>query len=98
SLLIGDKNFDQSQQNLLISSVTSHIMVIYVLQVGRLSFIEFIVFRGLWSLSPRLCRNLPAQYIGVIASVIRAFIDSLLDGFSLPTERALIMLLVVAML
>ncbi|MDE5028275.1 ComEC/Rec2 family competence protein, partial [Francisella tularensis subsp. holarctica] len=43
-------------------------------------------------------RNLPAQYIGVIASVIIAFIYSLLACFSLPTERALIMLLVVAML
>ncbi|APA82177.1 ComEC/Rec2 family competence protein [Francisella tularensis] len=98
ALLIGDKNFDQSQQNLLISSGTSHLMVISGLHVGLLAFIAFIVFRGLWSLSPRLCRNLPAQYIGVIASVIIAFIYSLLAGFSLPTQRALIMLLVVAML
>lgn len=66
-------------------------MVISGLHVGLLAFIAF---RGLWSLSPRLCRNLPAQYIGVITSVIIAFIYSLLAGFSLPTERALIMLLV----
>ncbi|MBK2356310.1 ComEC/Rec2 family competence protein [Francisella hispaniensis] len=98
ALLIGDKNFNQSQQNLLISSGTSHLMVISGLHVGLLALIAFIIFRGLWSLSPRLCRKLPAQYIGVIASVIIAFIYSLLAGFSLPTQRALIMLLVVAML
>ncbi|GMN89973.1 ComEC/Rec2 family competence protein [Francisella sciaenopsi] len=98
ALLIGDKEFSQSQQNLLISSGTSHLMVISGLHIGLLAFIAFVLFRGLWSLSPRLCRKLPAQYIGVIASVIVAFIYSLLAGFSLPTQRALIMLLVVAIL
>ncbi|MDE5022842.1 competence protein, partial [Francisella tularensis subsp. holarctica] len=38
ALLIGDKNFDQSQQNLLISSVNSHLMVISGLHVGLLAF------------------------------------------------------------
>ncbi|WP_432773305.1 ComEC/Rec2 family competence protein [Francisella salimarina] len=98
ALLIGDKEFSQSQQNLLISSGTSHLMVISGLHIGLLAFITFVIFRGLWSLSPRLCRKLPAQYAGVISSVIVAFIYSLLAGFSLPTQRALIMLLVVAFL
>lgn len=98
ALLIGDKEFSQSQQNLLISSGTSHLMVISGLHIGLLAFITFVIFRGLWSLSPRLCRKLPAQYTGVIASAVVAFIYSLLAGFSLPTQRALIMLLVVAFL
>lgn len=97
ALLIGDKEFSQSQQNLLISSGTSHLMVISGLHIGLLAFITFVIFRGLWALSPRLCRKLPAQYAGVISSVIVAFIYSLLAGFSLPTQRALIMLLVVAL-
>lgn len=97
ALLIGDKEFSQSQQNLLISSGTSHLMVISGLHIGLLAFITFVIFRGLWSLSPRLCRKLPAQYTGVIASVVVAFIYSLLAGFSLPTQRALIMLLVVVL-
>ncbi len=97
ALLIGDKEFSQSQQNLLISSGTSHLMVISGLHIGLLAFITFVIFRGLWSLSSRLCRKLPAQYTGVIASVVVAFIYSLLAGFSLPTQRALIMLLVVAL-
>ena len=62
-------------------------MVISGLHVGLLAFIDLLFLRGLWSLS------------GVIASVIIAFIYSLLADFSLPpTQRALIMLLVVALL
>jgi competence protein ComEC len=95
ALLIGDKDFTESQQSLLISSGTSHLMVISGLHIGLLAFIAFLIFRGMWSLSPRLCRKLPAQYIGVISSIIVAFSYSLLAGFSLPTQRAVIMLLVV---
>lgn len=98
ALLIGDKDFDESQQNLLISSGTSHLMVISGLHIGLLAFIAFVTFRLLWSLSPKLCRKIPAQYISVIASLISAFMYSLLAGFSLPTQRAVIMLLVVAIL
>ena len=70
-------------------------MVISGLHIGLLAFIAFLIFRGVWSLSPKLCRKLPAQYIGVTSSVIVAFSYSLLVGFSLPTQRAVIMLLVV---
>lgn len=98
ALLIGDKDFDESQQNLLISSGTSHLMVISGLHIGLLALIAFVFFRLLWSLSPKLCRKIPAQYIGVIASLVSAFVYSLLAGFSLPTQRAVIMLLVVAIL
>ncbi|WP_150467335.1 ComEC/Rec2 family competence protein [Francisella sp. SYW-9] len=95
ALLIGDKDFTESQQSLLINSGTSHLMVISGLHIGLLAFIAFLIFRGVWSLSPKLCRKLPAQYIGVISSIIVAFGYSLLAGFSLPTQRAVIMLLVV---
>lgn len=98
ALLIGDKNFDESQQNLLINSGTSHLMVISGLHIGLLALIAFVSFRLLWSLSPKLCRKVPAQYVGVIASLVSAFVYSLLAGFSLPTQRAVIMLSVVAIL
>ena len=98
ALLIGDKDFTESEQNLLVRSGTSHLMVISGLHIGLLAFIAFLVFRGLWTLLPKLCRKLPAQYIGVTSSVIVAFSYSLLAGFSLPTQRAVIMLLVVVVL
>ncbi|QIW11064.1 ComEC/Rec2 family competence protein [Francisella sp. LA112445] len=98
ALLIGDKDFTESERNLLINSGTSHLMVISGLHIGLLAFIAFLVFRGVWSLSPKLCRKLPAQYIGVISSIIVAFSYSLLVGFSLPTQRAVIMLLIIVIL
>lgn len=98
ALLIGDKDFTESEQNLLINSGTSHLMVISGLHIGLLAFIAFLVFRGVWSLSPKLCRKLPAQYIGAIFSILVAFSYSLLAGFSLPTQRAVIMLLIVVIL
>ena len=81
----------------MISSGTSHLMVISGLHIGLLAFIAFVFFRGVWSLSPKLCRKLPAQYVGVIFSIFAAFGYSLLAGFSVPTKRAVIMLLAVTM-
>ncbi|AJC49524.1 ComEC/Rec2 family competence protein [Allofrancisella guangzhouensis] len=98
ALLIGKKNFSQEQQNLFLGSGTSHLMVISGLHVGLLSFITFVIVRVLWSFSQALCRKLPAQYIAVFFSMVVAFIYSLLAGFSLPTQRAIIMLSVVAIL
>ncbi|MED7789108.1 ComEC/Rec2 family competence protein [Francisella sp. 19X1-34] len=98
ALLIGDKDFTKSEQTLLVNSGTSHLMVISGLHIGLLAFIAFLIFRGIWSFSPKLCRKLPAQYVGTICSIIVAFSYSLLAGFSLPTQRAVIMLLIVVVL
>ena len=95
ALLIGEKDFSDSQKQLFLESGTSHLMVISGLHIGLLALIAFVIARFAWSLSPRLCRKLPAQNIAVASSITIAFIYSLLAGFGLPTQRALIMLLVV---
>ncbi|APC97125.1 DNA internalization-related competence protein ComEC/Rec2 [Francisella frigiditurris] len=94
ALLIGDKDFSDFYKNLFQQTGTSHLMVISGLHVGLLALIGFILARVLWSLSPRLCRKVPAQYIGVIFSLIVALFYSLLAGFSVPTQRAMLMLLI----
>ncbi|MFT5950887.1 MAG: competence protein ComEC [Francisella sp.] len=95
ALLIGEKDFSDSQKQLFLESGTSHLMVISGLHVGLLALIAFVIARFAWSLSPRLCRKLPAQNIAVVFSITIALIYSLLAGFGLPTQRALIMLSVV---
>ena len=95
ALLIGEKDFSDSQKQLFLESGTSHLMVISGLHIGLLALIAFVIARFTWSLSPRLCRKLPAQNIAVIFSLIVALIYSFLAGFGLPTQRALIMLSVV---
>ena len=95
ALLIGEKDFSDSQKQLFLESGTSHLMVISGLHIGLLALIAFVIARFTWSLSPRLCRKSPAQNIAVIFSITIALIYSLLAGFGLPTQRALIMLSVV---
>ncbi|MGQ4001800.1 ComEC/Rec2 family competence protein [Francisellaceae bacterium CB299] len=95
ALLIGEKDFSDNQKKLFLESGTSHLMVISGLHVGLLALIAFVIARFTWSLSPRLCRKLPAQNIAVAFSMFVALIYSLLAGFGLPTQRALIMLSVV---
>lgn len=95
ALLIGQKNFDEQEKALFIDSGTSHLMVISGLHIGLFALIAFVMARILWSLSPRLCRKAPAQYVAVIFSILAAFLYSLLAGFSLPTQRAVIMVLVI---
>jgi len=56
----------------------------------------FVLFRVLWSFSPRACQLISAQKIGMIAAIIAAFIYSLMAGFSIPTQRAFIMVAVFA--
>ncbi|AXA32982.1 ComEC/Rec2 family competence protein [Francisella adeliensis] len=95
ALLIGEKSFSEQEKQLFIDSGTSHLMVISGLHIGLLVLIAFVIARILWSLFPRLCRKIPAQYIAVIFSIFTAFLYSLIAGFSLPTQRAVIMVLVV---
>jgi competence protein ComEC len=95
ALLIGEKSFSEQEKQLFIDSGTSHLMVISGLHVGLLALIAFVIARIVWSLSPRLCRKVPAQYIAIIFSIFTAFLYSLIAGFSLPTQRAVIMVLVV---
>lgn len=95
ALLIGKKDFSDKQKKLFLDSGTSHLMVISGLHIGLLALISFVLARFSWSLSPRLCRKLPAQNVAVAFSIVAAFIYSLLAGFGLPTQRALIMLSVV---
>jgi len=94
ALLIGDKDFSPELSRLFQNTGTSHLVVISGLHIGLLALVAFVIFRILWSLSPRLCRAIPAQYVAVVLSLISAFAYSLLAGFTVPTQRAVIMLMV----
>ena len=98
ALLVGKKSFDDEDKKLFMESGTSHLMVISGLHIGLLGLVAFFVARIIWSFFPSLCRKLPAQYIAVIFSIIAALMYSLLAGFSIPTQRAVIMVAVVGVL
>jgi len=71
---------------------TNHLIAIAGLHLGFISAMTYGLISRLWRRIPHFCLILPAQEAGSIATLIMAFIYSALAGFSIPTERAFIML------
>ncbi|MCK5360539.1 MAG: DNA internalization-related competence protein ComEC/Rec2 [Gammaproteobacteria bacterium] len=97
ALATGDRRAISTQQwSVLQKTGTSHLMAISGLHVGMVAAIAFFVFRFFWSTLPVLSLRLSAHKAAAIAALIFALFYSLLAGFSLPTQRALLMLAVLS--
>jgi competence protein ComEC len=83
-----------AQWQLLQKTGTSHLLAISGLHIGLVSGFAFFIMRKLWSILPRMPLYCPAPVAGAIAAMIAAFIYSALAGFAIPTQRALIMIIV----
>jgi competence protein ComEC len=93
ALVIGERQgIDVQQWEVLRRTGTNHLMAIAGLHIGCLAGLFYIITNWLWRRVPRLLLRLPAQSAGLIASLISAIIYSALAGFSLPTQRACLML------
>lgn len=73
---------------------TNHLMAIAGLHVGLMAAAAFFLFNFIWRLFPRLLLKIPAPQAAAMVALIAAIIYSALAGFSLPTQRASIMLAV----
>ena len=97
AITIGDgSGLSKESKALLRASGTSHLMAISGLHVGLLAGLGLLVVGGFWARLPVLCRRVPARVAGAVAGLSLAVPYSLLAGMGLPTQRALIMLLVFA--
>lgn len=95
ALIVGDRDGVTDAQWLLLTRTgTNHLLVISGLHVGFVAMTAYLLINLLVRLMPRLLLWLPAQQYGAIAAVLAALIYSALAGFSLPTQRALVMVLV----
>lgn len=95
ALAIGDRNnINSSDWEVLRNTGTNHLMAIAGLHIGVIAAFFYFIANKLWRLWPKLLSFYPAQKVGIIASLISAFIYAAFAGFSLPTLRALIMLTV----
>ena len=93
ALLVGDRSgIDRAMWEVFRSSGTSHLMAISGLHVGLVAAAAAAMVGLLWRCSAHLCARWPTQLAGASAAVFAAAGYSALAGFSLPTQRALLML------
>ncbi|MDF1646223.1 MAG: DNA internalization-related competence protein ComEC/Rec2 [Legionellaceae bacterium] len=69
---------------------TTHLMVISGAHIGLVAGLTYGGLRRFWSRFGGLALRLPAQRIASIGALLVAFIYSVLAGFGVPAERALI--------
>ncbi len=95
ALLLGDKSgLTFKDKQLFQKTGTSHLIAISGLHIGLIALWVFILIRFLWGRFNFLARRAPAQKVAVMGSLFAALCYALLAGFTLPTQRALIMIMV----
>ncbi|GMQ97243.1 MAG: DNA internalization-related competence protein ComEC/Rec2 [Gammaproteobacteria bacterium] len=83
-----------SQWTDLRRSGTAHLMAISGLHIGLVAGFAFMVVARVWRSLSSLCLICPAQLAGAFAALVSGTAYAALAGFSLPTQRALVMLAV----
>ncbi len=95
-LALGERQWiTPEQRNVLQRTGTAHLIAISGLHIGFIAWLGFGLGRRLWCYAGKAVLWLPAPYFAALLSLLFAFIYALLAGFSLPTQRALIMVAVV---
>lgn len=96
ALLIGDRSGLSDEQKLgFLRSGTLHLMAISGLHIGMIAGLGYFLTSLIWRLMPGLLLMVPAPVAAACGAVIFATFYAYLAGFTLPTQRALVMLLVV---
>ncbi len=96
ALIIGDRSgITRTDWTVLQHTGTVHLMAISGLHVGMIAGFVFFIVLQIWRQVPRLCLVFPAPKAAAIAAWLAALLYAGLAGFSIPTQRALIMLAVI---
>jgi len=96
ALAIGERNgIEASQWDVLRRTGTAHLMAISGLHIGLLASLGFWLGNYLWRLQGSWLKHFPAQKFAACIAIVFAFTYAALAGFSIPTQRALIMVCVV---
>jgi len=95
ALVLGDREQVSAENWALFTQTgTNHLIVISGLHVGFVAWLCHVQMAWLVRLVPPLLLRLPAQQWGAVAAGFGAIFYSMLAGFSVPTQRACIMVLV----
>ncbi|MGB9428347.1 MAG: DNA internalization-related competence protein ComEC/Rec2 [Gammaproteobacteria bacterium] len=97
ALAIGDRSgIDAQQWKIFQNTGTAHLVAISGLHIGLVAGLVFLLVKFCWRRSAWLCARLPVTIAGALAALLAASLYAAMAGFSVPTQRALIMLLAVA--
>ncbi len=95
ALVLGERDLiAPSSWQLFTRTGTNHLVVISGLHVGFVAMFGYWLTNLFMRLIPALLLHLPAQKAGAVGAIAAALAYSVLAGFSLPTQRALIMVAV----
>ncbi len=93
ALVIGDRSgISQTQWKILRATGTAHLVAISGLHISLIAGMAYDISRRLWLWRGNL--RLPADRLAAVIAMIAAVLYAALAGFSIPTQRALIMVLV----
>lgn len=95
ALCVGERSgISQDQWQVFRATGTSHLMAISGLHIGLAAGFFYLLINFLWRRLSRAALWFAAPRAAAVAGMIGALLYSALAGFSLPTERALIMITV----
>jgi len=98
ALIMGERGqISNAQWQLFTDTGTNHLMVISGLHVGFVAGLIYVSTGTVARLLPWVLLVMPAQKIAAVGAIIAAFAYSFLAGFSLPTQRAVVMISVYMM-
>ncbi|MGK0296519.1 MAG: competence protein ComEC [Gammaproteobacteria bacterium] len=93
ALILGDRSkITKRDSEVLAITGTNHLLAISGLHIGLMAGFAFFIVRWLWPLTWRFAHLFQAQNVASVCSIIAALVYALLAGFTIPTQRALIML------
>ncbi len=93
-------NMSEQQWKLLQQTGTSHLIAISGLHIGLVAGFGYLLIAILWWLFPSLYQQVPVRIAGAFLAIFLVILYALLAGFTLPTQRSLIMVvgIVIALL
>ncbi|MEX2353830.1 MAG: DNA internalization-related competence protein ComEC/Rec2, partial [Gammaproteobacteria bacterium] len=99
ALTLGDRsNMDNNHWRVLAATGTSHLLAISGLHIGLIAGFVFFLSRWFWALWPAGTNLIPAPRLAAGMSLLAAVFYALLAGFTIPTQRALVMIGIVILL
>lgn len=88
-------NITAGQWEVLRRTGTSHLVAVSGLHIALVAGFGFFPVFVIWWLLPRLYLWLPVRIAGGVSGAMAATVYALMAGFTLPTQRALVMVLII---